>query len=153
MKHPRPVRDGKGKLLYDHCEVQLIEFAGRICANPCKKAVEREMGLAQGAATRMLKNPVVQKHIERIKRQIERAAHVTLEALLSEAWEVGGAPRGEVKDADKLAGIRLCGDLIGATKTKHELSGPDGGPIQTESAVRVYLPHNGRDKLPPVDEE
>lgn len=190
MKHPRPVRDSKGKILYDHCEVQLIEFAGRICANPCKVAVEREMKLPQGAATRMLKNPVVQKHMERIKRQAVLAAQITPDAIAAEASliafsdlaefvevdkdggvsikatrdmdpelrralvEVSETQNGvKIKLGDKLGALKFLADLAGITKTKHELSGPNGGPIQTESAVRVYLPHNGRDKLPPVDEE
>lgn len=31
---------------------------------------------------------------------------------------------------------------------RHELSGPDGAPIETSSKVMVYIPDNGRDKTP-----
>lgn len=185
----RPARDKKGKLLYDHNEVQLIEFAGRICTHPNKAAVEREMGLVKGSATRMLANPVTQKHIARIQRQAVRAAQITPDAIAAEAAlmafgdlaefvevsasgevhikatadmdpetrralvEIAETNNGvRIKLGDKLGALRLLADMQGLTKTKTELSGPNGGPIQTESAVRVYLPHNGRERLP-VDEE
>lgn len=31
-------------------------------------------------------------------------------------------------------------------KTQSEISGPNGGPIKTESKVVIYIPDNGRDK-------
>ena len=35
--------------------------------------------------------------------------------------------------------------ILGLVKEKRELSGPDGGPIETEAVVTFYLPENGRD--------
>lgn len=31
---------------------------------------------------------------------------------------------------------------------RSEISGPDGGPVETESRVSIYLPSNGREKIP-----
>jgi hypothetical protein len=35
--------------------------------------------------------------------------------------------------------------MMGLHKDKTEISGPDGGPIETENVVKIYIPHNGRD--------
>ncbi len=35
--------------------------------------------------------------------------------------------------------------ILGMNKERRELSGPDGGPIETESRVSIYIPDNGRD--------
>lgn len=43
------------------------------------------------------------------------------------------------KAADSLARI------MGMDKSKMELTGKDGGKIEMESAVRIYIPENGRD--------
>lgn len=52
----------------------------------------------------------------------------------------------KLKLADRVKVKELIGRHVnvGAFREKVEHSGPNGGPIQTDSAVHIYLPSNGR---------
>ena len=82
----------------------------------------------------------------------ERYARLDLARLMEEGpshlvkkvkWTKHG-PQIETYDAQ--AALKTILDAHGAFnhKREHEHSGTDGGPIQTEQIVRVYLPDNGR---------
>ncbi|MCP4761055.1 MAG: terminase small subunit [archaeon] len=54
----------------------------------------------------------------------------------------------EIKTSDKIAALKFLAsfhDNAPAKKHKHEVSGPDGNPIQTES-VKIFIPENTRNK-------
>lgn len=50
--------------------------------------------------------------------------------------------RVKIKLADKKSALELIGKHLGMFIERSEVSGPNGGPLQSE--VRVYLPENGR---------
>lgn len=52
----------------------------------------------------------------------------------------------EIKLADKLRALELLGKHTGLFGDKLSITGADGGPIETESKVVVYLPSNGREE-------
>lgn len=66
---------------------------------------------------------------------------------LNEAEDVArGAILASLKAGNADMGMRLLEriDARLAPKHKHELSGPDGGPIETAAKVTVYVPENDR---------
>ncbi len=55
----------------------------------------------------------------------------------------------EIKTSDKIAALKFLAsfhDNAPAKKHKHEVSGPDGKPIETESVVKIFIPENTREK-------
>jgi phage terminase small subunit len=54
--------------------------------------------------------------------------------------------RFKIKLHDKVAALALAAKVLGLVRERHELSGPDGGPIPVDARVVVYeLPANGRE--------
>lgn len=54
----------------------------------------------------------------------------------------------KVKLHDKLKALELAGRAKGLFREKVEVTGRNGGPIETAAQVVVYIPDNGRDDYP-----
>lgn len=52
----------------------------------------------------------------------------------------------EIELYDAQVANKLIGQHHGSFVERQELTGKDGGPIQTNSTVQIYLPDNGRDQ-------
>lgn len=50
----------------------------------------------------------------------------------------------KLKTCDKIGALRELGKHLGVFVSRHEHTGPEGGPIETKH-VHVYIPENGRD--------
>lgn len=67
-------------------------------------------------------------------------------AVVSEVKETTSATGGSLslKTHDKVKALELLGKHVGMFTDKVELTGKDGGPMQTTETVQFYLPDNGR---------
>ena len=105
------------------------------------------------------------KHPEFVQ-QYARAREVQADALFDEALDIADTPVVGVKTVTKATGVETTeGDMIEhrrlqidtrkwiagklrpkkyGDRSQMEISGPDGGPIQSEATV-IVLPSNGRD--------
>ncbi len=54
----------------------------------------------------------------------------------------------EVRFFNKQSALELLAKVLGMLTNKHELTGKDGGPIETNPQVVFYIPGNGRDDKP-----
>jgi hypothetical protein len=48
------------------------------------------------------------------------------------------------RDRDRLRALDIRNRVLGRYRELHEFSGPEGGPIMTETKVEFYVPENGR---------
>lgn len=78
---------------------------------------------------------------------IRRARDGFLEPIYQRGEKVGHIRR----YSDSLMGKLLDGNRPSKFKQRTELSGPNGGPIQSEVKISFYIPHNNRDDV--SDEE
>ena len=88
----------------------------------------------RGAATRLSANVSVQARVEHLKAGAAKRAEITAASLAERLLRI--ADKAEAKeDAPMLsvarASITDAAKLLGLVKTKHEHTGPNGGPLQT----------------------
>lgn len=78
---------------------------------------------------------------------VEQARRTLIDAdqVLLDIQQGGNDARKAGEFGHFLRSRELLGKHFGLFTEKHELTGKDGGPVQTESTVQFYLPANGRD--------
>jgi len=103
----------------------------------------------QEQASENLRKPKVVEALEALRHETTQAAIATREerqafwtAVLRGEVDDGGAPP-PLKD--RIRAAELLGKSQGDFLERKEVSGPGGGPVQTEAVVQVYLPSNGRE--------
>lgn len=102
----------------------------------------------QGAQN--LRNPTIIAAIEALREETTSRAIATREERQS-FWTA--VLRGEVDDGgappplkDRIRAAELLGKAQGDFLERKEVTGPGGGPVQTEAVVQVHLPSNGREQ-------
>lgn len=93
---------------------------------------------------------------ENFRAEWDAAVDVGVGVLEAEMWRraVEGTEKPVYQQGKEVGRIREYSDVLAIFLAKghrpekyrdrHEVSGPNGGPIQTENKVVVYLPDNGR---------
>lgn len=79
-----------------------------------------------------------------LEREAFRRAH---DGFLEPVYQRGEKVGHVRKFSDSLMAKLLDGNRPGKFKQRTELSGPNGGPIQTEVKISFYIPNNNRDEL------
>ena len=90
-----------------------------------------------------------------VKRGMDGTAKMKqLDELDSVAASIVELAAGVIKEGDgfvaysvpeRFKSAQELAKILGLNKERKEISGPDGGPIETESSVKIYIPDNGRD--------
>ena len=100
---------------------------------------------ARKTACKLLKDPRIKALIDAAMGKAAAQAGLTQQQVLEDIARIGKkAERAKRFDA-ALRACELQGKYLKMWVEKHELTGKNGGPVQTEGAVTFYLPKNGRD--------
>jgi len=100
---------------------------------------------ARKTACKLLQDPRVKALIDEAVGKAAAKAGLTQQQVLEDIARIGRkAERAKRFDA-ALRASELQGKYLKMWVEKHEHTGKDGGPVQTESTVQFYLPTNGRD--------
>lgn len=108
----------------------------------------------------LLKRDAEEGWVQRFAQAYEIAKQIRAESWADEMMELADqtVPASEEIQKSKLqieTRKWLVGKLLNqySEKSRHEISGPDGGPVKSENSVVFYLPDNGRkDKSLEVDD-
>lgn len=98
---------------------------------------------------RLLRVATVQAAIEALRAPVERDAIASVDELRA-FWT--SVSRGDVKDGEAPAGLavrlrasELLGKSAGMFIERRELSGPNGGPVQTDARILIATPEVARE--------
>jgi phage terminase small subunit len=99
-------------------------------------------------AAELLENGKITARVRALQERALERHDVTVDTITAELEEARtkGLALNQVSAAvsASLGKAKIHGLLI----EKNEHTGKDGGPIKTDSTVKIYLPHNGRDIRP-----
>lgn len=123
------------------------ESLRQICADPAMPSVGGVLNYA------MLRRGADDPFVQRFAEAYSLAKEIRAEAWADEIVDIADmteADRDHVaKDKLRIESRKwLLSKLLDrqyGDKSKHEVTGKDGGPVKTESSVQFYLPQNGRE--------
>lgn len=100
---------------------------------------------AKKIACQLLLNPLVRAAVDAAMEKAASTAGLTQQQVLDDIRRIGKKAEREGRYDAALRSSELQGKYLRMWVEKHEHTGPNGGPVQTEAAVSFYLPSNGRD--------
>lgn len=129
-----PPKNGKGKALtmkmesfvqhYLVCQnaSEAVRLAGYKTKNPHKMGAE------------LLRHPLVRAAVDEGRKERAETMQLTADWILNRLVDI--IQREGVRTADELKALELAGKSMALWKERNEISGPDGGAIETEQRIK-----------------
>ena len=97
---------------------------------------------AEGASARrlgskLLTNVDIKERVDELRKQTEKKALVTREEIARELNELRDLAKADNQLNVMAKAIELKGKMIGSFTDKQELTGADGGPLETDGKIRI----------------
>jgi hypothetical protein len=123
-------------------EILAIRLSGAEFWDVREYAREKAWGVSDGQLYRYIAqaDELIAQSLEKDRNKLLNRALAQRRALLARTMQVSDyrTALSILKDEADLCGLY--------PPAKHEHTGKDGKPIQTDAAVKIYLPDNGRDR-------
>lgn len=125
---------GKGSKLTDKMERFVEEYLVDLNASEAVLRAGYKTRNQHRMGAELLRHPLVKARVNELKEKRSERLELTADYLLNKLISI--IEREGIKTADEIKAIELAGKSIALWKERQEISGPDGGAIETEQRIK-----------------